>query len=74
ERPLDVKPSHAGGVAVGGRSDVPEGKATALDKLAGKTEKVIGKLTGNAEKHERGELREAGGKAAVTGEARAPHD
>ena len=35
---------------------------------------MIGKVTGNQEKHEAGELREAGGKKAVTGEARALHD
>jgi len=42
---------------------------TLLDAL-----QVIGKATGNADRHEAGELREAGGKKAVTGEARAPHD
>ena len=35
---------------------------------------VAGKITKNPEMHEKGELREAGGKGAVTGEARAPHD
>ena len=35
---------------------------------------VAGKMTKNPEMHEKGELREAGGKGAVTGEARAPHD
>jgi hypothetical protein len=34
---------------------------------------VIGKVTNNSTMHERGELREAGGKAAVQGQARAPH-
>lgn len=29
---------------------------------------------GKPELHEKGELREAGGKAAVLGEAKAPHD
>jgi hypothetical protein len=42
---------------------------TLLDAL-----QVIGKVSGNADMHEAGELREAGGKKAVTGEARAPHD
>ena len=35
---------------------------------------VIGKVTGNPEMHERGELRESGGKDATRGEGRAPHD
>jgi hypothetical protein len=35
---------------------------------------VIGKATQNADRHEAGELREAGGKKAVIGEAQAPHD
>ncbi|KAI9511228.1 hypothetical protein F5148DRAFT_1172763 [Russula earlei] len=74
ERPLDVQPAPEGGVARGGQDDLPLGKANILDKVVGKTEKVIGKITGNAERHEVGELREAGGKKAVIGEARAPHD
>ncbi|KAH9951191.1 hypothetical protein B0H21DRAFT_705844 [Amylocystis lapponica] len=60
----------------------PEGKAKLTDKLIGKTQKVshrghvtdAGKATKNPDMHERGELREAGGKAAAMGEARAPHD
>ena len=36
--------------------------------------KVTGKYTKTPELHEKGELREAGGKAAVHGGARAPHD
>ncbi|KAH9837672.1 uncharacterized protein C8Q71DRAFT_555496 [Rhodofomes roseus] len=74
DRPLSVQPTSAGGVAVDGHSDVPEGKAKFTDKLIGKTQKVAGKATKNPELHEKGELREAGGKGAVTGEARAPHD
>ncbi|KAK7443551.1 hypothetical protein VKT23_015724 [Stygiomarasmius scandens] len=73
-RPMDVRPAETGGVAVEGRSDLPEGKAKITDKIIGKTEKVIGKMTKNPEMHEKGELREAGGKAAAMGEARAPHD
>ncbi|TBU24885.1 hypothetical protein BD311DRAFT_809650 [Dichomitus squalens] len=74
ERPLGVQPTAQGGVAVGGRSDLPETHASMTDKLIGKTQKVTGKITRNPEMHEKGELREAGGKAAVQGEARAPHD
>ncbi|KAI0739299.1 hypothetical protein BC629DRAFT_1565167 [Irpex lacteus] len=40
------------------------GKAKATDKIIGKTQKM----------HEKGELREAGGKEAAAGRARAPHD
>jgi hypothetical protein len=36
--------------------------------------KVVGKVTHKPELHEKGELREAGGKAASMGDARAPHD
>ncbi|KAK7045475.1 hypothetical protein VNI00_007728 [Paramarasmius palmivorus] len=74
ERPMNVQPTEAGGVAVDGRSDLPEGRATAADKLIGKTQKVIGKMTHKPELHEKGELRESGGKAAAMGQARAPHD
>ncbi|KAI0255584.1 hypothetical protein BJV78DRAFT_1099693, partial [Lactifluus subvellereus] len=74
ERPLDVQPTQTGGVARGGQDDLPMGKASFLDKVIGKAEKVIGKATQNADRHEAGELREAGGKKAVIGEARAPHD
>ncbi|GLB44580.1 hypothetical protein LshimejAT787_1702070 [Lyophyllum shimeji] len=74
ERPLDVQPTEAGGVAVGGRPDLPEGQAGLGDKMIGKTQKVLGKFTNNPEMHEKGELKEAGGKAAARGEARAPHD
>ncbi|KAL0575098.1 hypothetical protein V5O48_006874 [Marasmius crinis-equi] len=74
ERPMNVQPTEAGGVAIGGRSDLPEGKASATDKLIGKTQKVMGKMTHNAEMHEKGELRESGGKAVAAGGARAPHD
>lgn len=35
---------------------------------------VTGKITHNPDMHEKGELRESGGKGAVKGEARAPHD
>ncbi|KZV87214.1 hypothetical protein EXIGLDRAFT_620909 [Exidia glandulosa HHB12029] len=74
ERPLNVQPVREGGVALEGREGLPEGKATFVDKAVGKTQKVVGKMTKNWDMHERGELREAGGKAAAAGEARAPHD
>ncbi|KAF5361488.1 hypothetical protein D9758_006207 [Tetrapyrgos nigripes] len=74
DRPMNVQPTPAGGVAVDGRADLPEGKASMMDKVVGKTEKVLGKATKNAELHEKGELREAGGKAAAAGGAKAPHD
>ena len=35
---------------------------------------VIGKLSNNPELHEKGALRELGGKGAARSEARAPHD
>ncbi|KAI0728821.1 hypothetical protein C8Q72DRAFT_875553 [Fomitopsis betulina] len=72
--PLNVQPTAAGGVAIDGRDDLPLDKATLTDKLVGKTQKVAGKVTKNPEMHEKGELRETGGKSAVTGEARALHD
>lgn len=74
ERPLNVQPTSQGGVAIGGQANLPEGKATVTDKLIGKTQKVTGKITHNPDMHEKGELRESGGKGAVKGEARAPHD
>ncbi|KAH9062638.1 hypothetical protein EDB83DRAFT_2224002, partial [Lactarius deliciosus] len=63
-----------GGVARDGKEDLPIGKAGLGDKAIGIVEKVIGKATRNDDKHEAGELRESGGKEAVTGQARAPHD
>ncbi|KAF8064221.1 hypothetical protein FPV67DRAFT_1504019 [Lyophyllum atratum] len=74
ERPRDVKPTSTGGVAVGGHDNLPEGHAGFGDKMIGKTQKVSGKATHNSEMHEKGELRETGGKAAVLGEAQAAHD
>ncbi|CCL99813.1 uncharacterized protein FIBRA_01837 [Fibroporia radiculosa] len=74
DRPMDVKPTSQGGVAVGGHDDLPEGKAKLTDKIIGKAQKVAGKATNNQDLHEKGELREAGGKAAVQGEARVSHD
>ncbi|KAH9856179.1 hypothetical protein C2E23DRAFT_866235 [Lenzites betulinus] len=74
DRPMGVQPTERGGVAIGGDSNLPEGKAKLADKIIGKTQKVTGKMTHNAAMHEKGELREAGGKAAAQGQARAPHD
>ncbi|KAH9044867.1 hypothetical protein EDB84DRAFT_803146 [Lactarius hengduanensis] len=74
ERPLDVQPTQSGGVARDGKEGLPKGKAGLVDKAFGKVEKVIGKATRNDDKHEAGELRESGGKGAVAGQARAPHD
>ncbi|KAI0705993.1 hypothetical protein C8T65DRAFT_809580 [Cerioporus squamosus] len=74
ERPLGVQPTEQGGVAIGGEANLPEGHAKMTDKIIGKTQKLTGKMTHNAEMHEKGELREAGGKMAAQGQARAPHD
>ncbi|KAG0699601.1 hypothetical protein DFH29DRAFT_983462 [Suillus ampliporus] len=62
------------GVAVGGQPNLPEGHAGFGDKVIGKAQKVAGKYTKNEELHEKGELRETGGKAAALGNARAAHD
>ncbi|KDQ52428.1 hypothetical protein JAAARDRAFT_40281, partial [Jaapia argillacea MUCL 33604] len=72
DRPLNTQPV-SGGVAVDGKEDLPEGKASFADKMVGKTQKLIGKVSTNPEMHEKGELRESGGKAAVQGGARAAH-
>ncbi|KAG8215432.1 hypothetical protein J3R82DRAFT_9042 [Butyriboletus roseoflavus] len=74
ERPLGVTPVPEGGVAIGGQPNLPEGHANMGDKIVGKTQKVLGKYTHNPDLHERGELRETGGKAAAEGRARAAHD
>ncbi|KAI0753615.1 hypothetical protein C8Q74DRAFT_1211078 [Fomes fomentarius] len=74
DRPLGVQPTEQGGVAIGGDSNLPEGHANMTDKIIGKTQKLTGKVTNNAGMHEKGELRESGGKAAAQGQARAPHD
>jgi len=41
ERPLNVKPTDQGGVAIDGRGDLPEGHANMADKVIGKMQKVI---------------------------------
>lgn len=74
DRPLGVQPVPEGGVAIGGQRDLDTSQAGITDKIFGKTEKVVGKVTNNPAMHERGELREAGGAAAAEGRARAPHD
>ncbi|KAJ8518974.1 hypothetical protein ONZ45_g4025 [Pleurotus djamor] len=74
DRPMNVQPAPEGGVSVDGQAGLPEGHAGFGDKLVGKTQKVIGKASNNPALHEKGELREAGGKAAAEGLARAPHD
>ncbi|KAJ3572199.1 hypothetical protein NP233_g3244 [Leucocoprinus birnbaumii] len=63
DRPLGVQPAREGGVALGGRQneELPMGKAGLGDKVIGKTQKVMGKMSNNPEMHEKGELREAGG-------------
>ncbi|KAJ4481174.1 hypothetical protein J3R30DRAFT_3287781 [Lentinula aciculospora] len=68
QRPVDVQPPPVGGVSVGGNADLPEGKASVMDKVVGKTQKIIGKAAHNPDMHEKGELRETGGKAAARGE------
>jgi len=82
-RPLGTKSVPAGGVArdanenlgnSGTGEELPAGKAGLADKIVGKVEKVTGKLKKDPELQEKGELREAGGKGAATGDARAPHD
>jgi len=40
ERPLNVKPTDQGGVAIDGRGDPPEGHANMADKVIGKVQKV----------------------------------
>lgn len=40
ERPLNVKPTDQGGVAIDGRGDLPEGHANMADKVIGKVQKV----------------------------------
>jgi len=40
ERPMNVKPTDQGGVAIDGRGDLPEGHANMADKVIGKVQKV----------------------------------
>ena len=40
ERPLNVRPTDQGGVAIDGRGDLPEGHANMTDKVIGKVQKV----------------------------------
>jgi len=61
-----------GGAALHGREGLPEGKAGWGDRVVGKMQQEMGRVTDNWEMHEKGVLRESGGKQAVKGEARAP--
>ncbi|KAF9006983.1 hypothetical protein BDQ17DRAFT_1423074 [Cyathus striatus] len=74
ERQMHAQSQTHGGVSIDTdyRDDLPEGKAKLDDKIIGKTQKVLGKVSKKPEMLEKGELRETGGKAAVRGEARAP--
>ncbi|KAH8822794.1 hypothetical protein DL96DRAFT_1819502 [Flagelloscypha sp. PMI_526] len=63
-----------GGVSIEDSSNVNTGKVSAMDKVLGKTEKVFGKVAHKPALHEKGELRETGGKAAVMGETEATHN
>ncbi|EKM52811.1 uncharacterized protein PHACADRAFT_212020 [Phanerochaete carnosa HHB-10118-sp] len=63
-----------GGAGVDGGDNLPEGHAKTADKLIGKTQKVAGKMMRKPALHEKGELREAGGKDAAAGRARVPLD
>ncbi|KAJ7873108.1 hypothetical protein B0H14DRAFT_2569935 [Mycena olivaceomarginata] len=59
----------------GGHEGMPMGKASATDKLIGKGQELVGKVTKKPEMHGKGELRESGGKSAAAGDARTPpHD
>jgi hypothetical protein len=60
----------AANVDMDGNNDPSTGKVSALDKMIGKTEKVLGKVMKKESMQEKGELRESGGKAAVS----AAHD
>jgi len=48
-------------------SDHFEGKASTMDKIVGKTQKVIGTISDNKHLQEKGQLRATGGKDAVAG-------
>jgi len=72
--PLNVQHVPEGGVAIDGKSGLAMGYPKSKDNVIGKIEKTAGKLTGNWDIQERGELRDAGGKLAAKGLARAPHD
>ncbi|KAJ7482168.1 hypothetical protein B0H11DRAFT_1213144 [Mycena galericulata] len=50
------------------KGDMPVGKANAADKLIGKAQQVVGKVAHKPAMQEKGEMREAGGKAAVSGD------
>ncbi|EIN05739.1 hypothetical protein PUNSTDRAFT_54636 [Punctularia strigosozonata HHB-11173 SS5] len=63
DRPTDMRSANEGTTV--GEQDGPEGHAKFSDKMVGKTQKVMGKVTRNADLHEKGQLREAGGKAAT---------
>ncbi|KAJ3784961.1 hypothetical protein GGU10DRAFT_399715 [Lentinula aff. detonsa] len=74
QRPMDDQPTHGGGVAVGANANTSESKPSVIDKVVGKTQKIVGKATHKSEMHEKGELRETGGKAASQGALQTPHD
>ncbi|TFK37589.1 hypothetical protein BDQ12DRAFT_146541 [Crucibulum laeve] len=69
ERPMHSQSKPQGtGISVG--DEHPERKAGFGDKLIGKTQKVIGKMSHKPEMQEKGELRATAGKEAVQNDAR----
>ena len=49
--------------------ELPEGHASEMDKIAGKTQKIVGKALNNTDMKDKGELRATAGKEAVKGNA-----
>ncbi|KAA1474164.1 hypothetical protein DENSPDRAFT_840723 [Dentipellis sp. KUC8613] len=75
DKPQSFQPTRSSGISQrDDDDDLPQGKAGMMDKAIGKAQQVAGKYTHKTELYEKGELREAGGKAAVQGNARVPQD
>ncbi|KAF9643657.1 hypothetical protein BDM02DRAFT_3077565, partial [Thelephora ganbajun] len=72
EHPLNMQFTNQGDAAVDGHGGLPEGHPNVTDKMIGECQSLTRKHMNKPELHEKGELRESGGKLAVVGEAHAP--
>ncbi|KAF8169197.1 hypothetical protein K438DRAFT_1983505 [Mycena galopus ATCC 62051] len=64
ERPMNTETQPGGGVSIdGGHESTPTGKASGADKVIGKAQQIIGKVTKKPELQEKGELRQSVGKS-----------
>ncbi|EIM21259.1 hypothetical protein E3Q22_01099 [Wallemia mellicola] len=70
--PFGIAANAEGGYAVGGKQNLPLGKATVWDKILGNLDYFLATVTRSSDQKQLAKLRKYGGKKAVIGEARSP--